>query len=404
MSKKGVSFEEWKKTKIERGEWLSPEDYRRKKDIERRDYLLKELELVNRRLNPRSHEDLRSEFETFEKSHKKRKLEEDFDKIKREVILDTETTGLTNSDKIVEISIIEMIDGIKTGRRYHKFLNPEINITKKAVEIHKITNESLKDCCKFPDVAEEIIKFIGDATIIAHNSGFDMRMINNELERCGWQKYKKNRFIDTLEIARYLFPDQKNNQDALCERFNINNSIRSETGIHSAVEDTALLYLIYQEFIKLLKEKELTPYDFKQEIPKLLGILTVLFFLEVFLLFFLGDIIVFLTKYLDPSTESSVIISVSSKVSSGTSLKTDIRSEDFLTGDFFLGLFFFFVDFFLPFSFFFCFISLIFLPHSIASLEPFFILALVGTFFLGVVNRFGIFILFLYYLYKNNFV
>ena len=267
MNKNSSSYEEWKRKKIERGEWLSPEEYRRKKDIERRDYLLRELEIVNRRLNPRSKDELKSEFETFEKNYKKRKLEEEKEEItfKREVILDTETTGLTNSDRIVEISIIEMIDGTKTGRRYHKFLNPEVNITKKAMEIHKITNEKVESCPKFQDVVEEVIKFIGNATIIAHNSNFDMRMINNELERCGWEKYEKNRFIDTLGIARFLFPDQKNNQDALCERFNINNSIRSETGIHSAMEDTALLYLIYQEFIKILRERKLTPYDFKIE-------------------------------------------------------------------------------------------------------------------------------------------
>lgn len=264
MSRNTASFEEWKKKKIERGEWLTPEEFRRKKDIERRDYLLRELEIVNRRLNPRSHEDLKKDFETFTREAKKRKIEE-VETFKREVILDTETTGLTNSDRIVEISIIEMIDGTKTGRRYHKFLNPEVNITKKAIEIHKITNEKVENCPKFPEVVEEIIKFIGDATIIAHNSNFDMRMINNEFERCGWKKYDKTRFIDTLEIARYLFPDQKNNQDALCERFKLNNSNRAETGVHSAVEDTALLYQIYQKFIKLLKEKKLTPYDFKRE-------------------------------------------------------------------------------------------------------------------------------------------
>jgi DNA polymerase-3 subunit epsilon len=265
MDKKRDSFEEWKKKKIERGEWLPAEDYRRKKDIERRDFLLRELAIVNRRLNPQSHEDLRKEFIVFEQeSNKKRKIEEE-NKIKREIILDTETTGLTNSDRIVEISMIEMIDGIKTGRNFHKFLNPETSITKKAIEIHKITNEFVQNCPKFKEIAEDVIKFIGDATIIAHNSNFDMRMLNNEMERCGWEKYLKTRFIDTLEIARFLFPGEKNNQDALCERFEINNSIRSETGIHSAVEDTALLYQIYQKFLLLLEEKKLTPYDFKLE-------------------------------------------------------------------------------------------------------------------------------------------
>lgn len=260
------TFQEWKKKKIERGEWLSPEEYRRKKDIERRDWLLKELAIVNRRLNPRSHEDLKKEFIIFEEQqNKKRKLNEEENLIKREIILDTETTGLGNSDRIVEISMIEMIDGIKTGRNFHKFLNPETAISKKAIEIHKITNEFVEHCPKFTEIAEDLIKFIGESTIIAHNSNFDMRMLNNELERCGWEKYSKIRFIDTLEIARHLFPGEKNNQDALCQRFQINNSTRAETGIHSAAEDTALLYQIYQKFIELLKEKNLTPYDFKQQ-------------------------------------------------------------------------------------------------------------------------------------------
>jgi len=279
MERNKLSFDEWKKRKIERGEWLSPEEFRRKKDLERRDYLLKELEIVNKRLNPKSHEELRKDFVTFcdalekeEKRINKRKREEDKEggrkrqkEVSREMILDTETTGLTNSDRIVEISIIELIEGIKTGRRFHKFLNPEINITKKAIEIHKITNEKVEGCPKFSEIAEGLIKFIGDATIIAHNSNFDMRMLNNELERSGWQKYDKTRFIDTLEIARFLFPSEKNNQDALCKRFNINNSTREETGIHSAAEDTALLYLIYMQMVSMLEEKNLTPYDFKHE-------------------------------------------------------------------------------------------------------------------------------------------
>lgn len=268
---KNYSFELWKKRKIEKGEWLSHEEFTRKKDIERRDYLLRELELVNRRLNPRSHEELKEEFTKFEKEenatkkNKKRKREEEDNLVKREIIIDTETTGLGNEDRIVEISAIELIDGIKTGRRFHRFLNPEIKIPKKAIEIHRITNEKVEDCPKFKDICEDFIKFIGEGVMIAHNSKFDMRMMNNELARCGWKKFEKTRFIDTLEIARYLFPGEKNNQDALCSRFGINNSIRAETGLHSATEDTALLYLIYQRMISLLEEKKLTPYDFKIE-------------------------------------------------------------------------------------------------------------------------------------------
>lgn len=273
MNKRNYCFEEWKKKKIERGEWLSLEDYKRKQDLERREWLLKELEEVNKRLFPKNHSDLKQDFVKAENEDRKRKREDlnieelhvkKSKKLTREIILDTETTGLGNQDRIVEISMLELVDGTKTGRRYHKFLNPEINITKKATEIHKITNEKVENCQKFSEVCEEIIKFIGDATIIAHNSNFDMRMLNNELTRCGWEKYEQNRFIDTLEIAKYLFPKEKNNQDALCQRFKIDNHNRMTTGIHSAIEDTAHLYLIYQELIQLLKEKNLTPYDFKK--------------------------------------------------------------------------------------------------------------------------------------------
>lgn len=265
-----LSFSDWKKKKIEKGEWLSNEDYQMKKDLERKKVLEKELEIINRRLNPRSHKDLEDDFETFydnelRAERKRKRSEYEENSIKREVILDTETTGLGNEDKIVEISVLELVDGIKTGRRYHSFLNPVINITKKAVEIHKITNEKVKDCPKFEDIVSDLIKFIGNATIIAHNAPFDRRILNNELRRSGWEKYSKSRFIDTLEICRYLFPKEKNNQDALCKRFKIENSNRETSGIHSAVEDTALLYIIYRKLINLLQEKNLTPYDFVKD-------------------------------------------------------------------------------------------------------------------------------------------
>lgn len=267
---KTVSFEEWKKKKIESGEWLSPKEYRRKKDLERKAELERELDQINKRLCPKPHSELEKEFFVYyndestseNQKSKKRKLSET-KIINREIILDTETTGLSSNDAIVEISMIELIEGVKTGRRYHKFLNPMIAMSKKAVEIHKITNEKIKDCPKFFDVAEEIIKFIGTATIIAHNAPFDKKMLNNELSRAGWENYSDDRFIDTLEISRFLYPKEKNSQDALCQRFSIDNHNRMETGIHSAAEDTAHLYLIYKELEKQLKTRDLSPYDFK---------------------------------------------------------------------------------------------------------------------------------------------
>lgn len=171
----------------------------------------------------------------------------------REIIFDCETTGLYNSDGIVEISMIEMIDGIKTGRNFHSFFNPLVNITKKAEQIHELTNEKLEDFPIFKTKVVEIISFIGNGQIIAHNSNFDMRMLNNELERCGWEGYHKNRFIDTLGIAKNLFPKCSNSQDSLCKRFNIDNNNRLKTGIHSAKEDTELLYIIYQKLKELIK-------------------------------------------------------------------------------------------------------------------------------------------------------
>ena len=292
---RNISFEEWKQKKKERGEWLSNEEYQRKKDLERKEYLERELQIVNRRLNPRNHNELKKEFVQYCQDNENIKIESESESdssqkcgggvvvvskkrksqrienmkkkpkifVHREIILDTETTGLTNEDAIVEISMLELVDGIKTGRKFHRFLNPKVNITKKAVEIHRITNETVKDQPTFEKIAEDVIKFIGDGTIIAHNAGFDRRMLNNELRRYGWEPYPEKRFIDTLEISRYLFPEEKNSQDALCERFGIDNKHRVESGIHSAVEDTAHLYQIYLELSKILEDKSLTPYHFK---------------------------------------------------------------------------------------------------------------------------------------------
>lgn len=294
---RNVSFEEWKRKKIESGNWLSPEQYQRKKDLERKEYLERELELVNRRLNPRNHTELKKEFVQYCQDNENIKIESESESdssqkcgggvvivskkrkserieklndskkpkifVRREIILDTETTGLTNEDAIVEISMLELIDGIKTGRKFHRFLNPKVNITQKAVEIHRITNETVKDQPTFEQIVEDVIKFIGDGTIIAHNAGFDRRMLNNELHRYGWEPYPEKRFIDTLEISRYLFPSEKNSQDALCERFGIDNKHRVQSGIHSAVEDTAHLYQIYRELSKILEKKRLNPYHFK---------------------------------------------------------------------------------------------------------------------------------------------
>ena len=275
-------YDAWKKEKEEKGEWMSPEMYFLfKRDQQaKKDRWIKEKKSkgewlpLNEYLDQQEKEGkLRKKRKREEepgddvilKSHnllvKKSKLD-----IRREVIFDTETTGLREEDRILEISFIEVIDGIKTGRSYHSFFNPEVNITQKAYEIHRITNEKVKDSPLFKDKVEEMIEFIADSHLVAHNAKFDMNMINKGMIDAGWDPYPENRFIDTLKMARYLYPqDKKHRQDDLCLKFELDNKQRLESGIHSAVEDTALLYHIYAKMCTELKEQNLSPYDFTLE-------------------------------------------------------------------------------------------------------------------------------------------
>lgn len=276
--KKPFNFEEWKKNKIRQGHWLSDEEYRASKKRRRdSDNTGEKGDTKKRKYSEESLKSHNILFEDFVKKHAPlHDIIEDLEdadsainrkKIKtiinREIVLDTETTGLSNQDKIVEISLLELIDGIKTGRTLQYFFNPVIKISRRAQEIHRITNEKVANAPLFGDKAEEIIKFIGEGVIIAHNAKFDQRMLNNELKAAGWKPYPDKRFIDTLEIARFLYPKQKNDQDSLCQRFSIDNHNRITTGIHSAYEDTIQLYFIYTNLCELLKEEKLSPYDFK---------------------------------------------------------------------------------------------------------------------------------------------
>lgn len=267
-------YEQWKQRKIDAGDWLSPKEYtelKRKQEEKRK-------ESVSKKRKRDDDDDIKNEEKKTKcllKKHndllKTRKevkviIEEPSDptlEIRRELVFDTETTGLSNTDKIVEFSLLELVDGIKTGRRLHYFLNPGIKISKRASEIHGITNEKLIDAPIFEDVVEDMIRFIGHGTLIAHNAKFDQRILNNELKSLGWEPYPDDRFIDTLDIARFLYPDKKNNQDALCARFNVDNHNRVSTGIHSAYEDTIQLYHVYGKLCGELKKINRCAHDFK---------------------------------------------------------------------------------------------------------------------------------------------
>ena len=169
-----------------------------------------------------------------------------------EVVLDTETTGLSVKDghRIVEIGCIELDNLIPTSKRFHCYLNPERKVSEKALEVHGYTDEFLSDKKKFIEIADEFISFISGKKLIIHNAEFDISHLNNELQIAGKEKIDIKNVIDTLEMARLKYPGSQNSLDALCKRFNIDNSKREK---HNALIDCHLLKEVY---INLLDAKE----------------------------------------------------------------------------------------------------------------------------------------------------
>ena len=170
----------------------------------------------------------------------------------REIVLDTETTGLSVRDghRIVEIGCIEIDNLIPTKNIFHCYLNPERKVSEKAFEVHGYSDEFLSDKKKFNEIADEFLDFIRDKKIIIHNAEFDISHLNNELNLAGKPKIKKEDTIDTLDIARNKFPGSGISLDALCKRFRIDNSKREK---HTALIDCELLAKVY---INLLDQKE----------------------------------------------------------------------------------------------------------------------------------------------------
>ena len=166
----------------------------------------------------------------------------------RELVLDTETTGLDyeNGDRIVEIGIVELENHIQTGNNFHYYLNPERDSDPKALQIHGLTREFLSDKPKFSEIADEFIKFLSNSKIIIHNAAFDIGFINSELKKCNILEIDNSLVIDTLILAKKKFVGQTASLDALCRRFNIDISNRD---IHGALKDAKLLSLVYLELI-----------------------------------------------------------------------------------------------------------------------------------------------------------
>ena len=170
----------------------------------------------------------------------------------REIILDTETTGLSTKDghRIVEIGCIELVDLVPTKKTFHSYINPERSVSKDALDVHGYTDEFLSSKKKFFEIAEDFLKFIDNAKIVIHNASFDISFLNNELSLCGKNLIKKDSVVDTLEIARNKFPGSSNSLDALCKRYRIDNSKRTK---HTAVIDCELLSKVY---VNLIGQKE----------------------------------------------------------------------------------------------------------------------------------------------------
>lgn len=164
----------------------------------------------------------------------------------REIVFDTETTGLDplSGHRVVEIGCIELFNRLPTGKTFHAYLNPGRSVPSEAAMVHGLTDEFLADKPVFAEVVDDFLTFIGDAPIVAHNAGFDMSFINAELTRTGYKTLPKERAIDTVLMARKMFPGAPASLDALCKRFNVN---LSERQLHGALLDARLLAEVYLE-------------------------------------------------------------------------------------------------------------------------------------------------------------
>ncbi len=164
----------------------------------------------------------------------------------REIVLDTETTGFDprTGDRLIEVGCIEIMDLLPTGRTFHRFVNPERLIPPDATRVHGITDDKVRDAPKFAEIVIDLMDFIGDAPVIAHNAQFDRNFIDHECGRCGQALLHETRWIDTLQLAQKRWPGMPNSLDALCKRYKVSLADRS---FHGALIDARLLAEVYLE-------------------------------------------------------------------------------------------------------------------------------------------------------------
>ena len=166
----------------------------------------------------------------------------------REIVLDTETTGLdpATGDRIVEIGAVELLNHMPTGEVYHQYINPERDMPAGAFAVHGLSSEFLSDKPVFADIAQKFLDFIKDSKLVIHNAAFDMKFLNTELEACRQPKIPMAQALDTLAIARKKYAGAQNSLDALCRRFGIDNTNRT---LHGALLDSEILAEVYLELI-----------------------------------------------------------------------------------------------------------------------------------------------------------
>ena len=167
----------------------------------------------------------------------------------REIVLDTETTGLDpyQGHRVVEIGCIELLNRIPSGQTFHRYVNPERDVPPEAFAVHGLSHDFLKDKPLFAEVVDDLIAFVGDAPLVAHNAAFDLTFLNAELERAGRAALARERMIDTLLLARRKHPGSPNRLDDLCVRYGIDNSKRIK---HGALLDAEILADVYLELIE----------------------------------------------------------------------------------------------------------------------------------------------------------
>lgn len=166
----------------------------------------------------------------------------------REIVLDTETTGFDpeSGDRIVEIGAVELIGHVATGNTYHQYINPERAMPEEAFQVHGLGDDFLRDKPKFAQIGQAFLDFIGDSKLVIHNAAFDIKFLNAELKWMGLPQIPWTQALDTLAIARKRFPGSPASLDALCRRFNIDNTSRT---FHGALLDSEILAEVYLELI-----------------------------------------------------------------------------------------------------------------------------------------------------------